>query len=271
MMMANNDDIFYSDEELSDSELYQGSNLQSNLGSSFYHPAASESIFSNKLWSASSAFSGLSLSPDPVSNTFYSSDNVTNTCYNTIDSPINQISFGISNPFQITQNSSNPLHKRDPVKPTSWSSIAKKTPLQPIKPTNNALKPAPSRIILKNDKSKGGVSVKATETALSAGYRFKAKNPEPDPRYPADQQLMVGPIPGHLEHDVIYNGLRANFQSRGPVCFMFVHKSAVKDNDSGKLVKFGYVVFAEKGTAQKVFREGFTNFQGHKIAVKEMK
>jgi len=271
MMMANNDDIFYSDEELSDSELYQGSNLQSNLGSSFYHPAASESIFSNKLWSASSAFSGLSLSPDPVSNTFYSSDNVTNTCYNTIDSPINQISFGISNPFQITQTSSNPLHKRDPVKPTSWSSIAKKTPLQPIKPTNNALKPAPSRIILKNDKSKGGVSVKATETALSAGYRFKAKNPEPDPRYPADQQLMVGPIPGHLEHDVIYNGLRANFQSRGPVCFMFVHKSAVKDNDSGKLVKFGYVVFAEKGTAQKVFREGFTNFQGHKIAVKEMK
>ena len=82
------------------------------------------------------------------------------------------------------------------MKPTSWSSIAKKTPLQPIKPTNNALKPAPSRIILKNDKSKGGVSVKATETALSAGYRFKAKNPEPDPRYPADQQLMVGPIPG---------------------------------------------------------------------------
>ena len=36
----------------------------------------------------------------------------------------------------------------------------------------------------------------STETALSAGYRFKARNPEPDPRYPADHQLMVGPIPG---------------------------------------------------------------------------
>ena len=47
--------------------------------------------------------------------------------------------------------------------------------------------------------------------------------------------------------------------------------SAVKDNDSGKLVKFGYVVFAEKGTAQKVIREGLTTFQGHKIPVKEMK
>ena len=53
--------------------------------------------------------------------------------------------------------------------------------------------------------------------------------------------------------------------------FMFSIQSAVKDNDSGKLVKFGYVVFAEKGTAQKVLREGYTTFQGHKIAVKEMK
>jgi len=249
MMMANNDEIFYSDDELSDSEIYQGSNLGSR-----YFPGNSESIFSNKLWPASS---GLSMSPDNVSNTFY----------NTIDSPINQISFGISN--LLTHDT--PLHKRAPVKQTSWSSIAKKEPLQPIKPTNNVQKPMATRIIPKSDKSKGGVSVKATETALSAGYRFKARNPEPDPRYPADQQLMVGPIPGHLEHDVIYNGLRGNFQSRGPVCFMFVHKSAVKDNDSGKLVKFGYVVFAEKGTAQKVLREGYTTFQGHKIAVKEMK
>merc|ERR1719410_1275489 len=83
------------------------------------------------------------------------------------------------------------------------------------------------------------------------------------------RRRTLSPIPGHLEHDVIYNGLRANFQSRGPVCFMFVHKSAVKDNDSGKLVKFGYVVFAEKGTAQKVFREGSITFTGgQKIRVR---
>ena len=83
---------------------------------------------------------------------------------------------------------------------------------------------------------------------------------------------------GHLEHDVIYNGLRGIFQARGPVCFMFVHKvcmqgryeavidnlylqSAVKDNDSGKLVKFGYVVFAEKGVAQKVLKEGYIHLE----------
>lgn len=101
-------------------------------------------------------------------------------------------SFGISN---LLSNST-PHYKSAPVKQTSWSSIAKKEPLQPLKPTNNVQKPVPTRIIPKSDKSKGGVSVKVTETALSAGYRFKARNPEPDPRYPSDQQLMVGPIPG---------------------------------------------------------------------------
>merc|ERR1712037_632856 len=156
-------------------------------------------------------------------------------------------------------------------KSLSYSSMAKKEPLQPIKP--NIIKPKipPLAVHRAEPKKPTTPSMRVAETALMAGYRFRASNPEADPRYPADQQLMVGPIPGHLEHDVIYNGLRGIFQARGPVCFMFVHKSAVKDNDSGKLVKFGYVVFAEKGTAQKVIREGVTTFQGHKIAVKEMK
>jgi len=147
--------------------------------------------------------------------------------------------------------------------------------LQTIKPQNNIPAPKPvartNSLINKPELKKALSSSKVTETALSAGYRFKARNPEADPRYPCEQQLMVGPIPGHLEHDVIYNGLRGIFQARGPVCFMFVHKSAVKDNDSGKLVKFGYVVFAEKGVAQKVLEEGSITFSGgHKIRVREM-
>ena len=36
--------------------------------------------------------------------------------------------------------------------------------------------------------------------------------------------FQVGPIPGHLDHDTIYNSLRSIFQARGPVCFMFLHK-----------------------------------------------
>merc|ERR1712098_259925 len=69
---------------------------------------------------------GLSISPD----------NVSNTIYNTINSPINQISFGISN--LLTQEK--PQYKTAPVRQISYSSIAKKDPLQPVKQTNNVPK-----------------------------------------------------------------------------------------------------------------------------------
>ena len=57
--------------------------------------------------------------------------------------------------------------------------------------------------------------------------------------------------------------------TRGKYLLLYF-QSAVKDNDSGKLVKFGYVVFAEKGVAQKVLKEGSIIFQGSKITVKLM-
>jgi len=260
-MMDNNDeDIFYSDDEISDSELYQASSFASK-----YFSGKSESIFSNRLRQNSSG----TLSPEDVSlsNSNFSSNKI----FNTIDSPINQISCGISS--LLTNETQR--YKSGPVKQLSYSSMAKKEPLQTIKPQHNI--PQSKNIVRANslinkpELKKSLSAHKVTETALSAGYRFKARNPEADPRYPCDQQLMVGPIPGHLEHDVIYNGLRGIFQSRGPVCFMFVHKSAVKDNDSGKLVKFGYVVFAEKGVAQKVLKEGSITFTGgQKIRVREM-
>jgi len=269
-MMANNDEIFYSDDDLSDSDIYQGSTFGSN-----YFSGNTESILGQNMWmqgSNSDLFTrenksqvwpnstGLSISPD----------NVSNAIYNTINSPINQISFGISN--LLTQEK--PQYKSAPVRQISYSSIAKKEPLQPVKQTNNVPKKPliskPSFNTIDTTKKQSIASNKVTETALSAGYRFKARNPEPDPRFSSDVQLMVGPIPGHLEHDVIYNGLRGIFQAKGPVCFMFVHKSAVKDNDSGKMVKFGYVVFAERGVAQKVMKEGYITFQGHKIAIKDM-
>ena len=150
-----------------------------------------------------------------------------------------------------------------------------------------------------------------SRVSTNTNCRFRASNPEHDPRYPADQQMMVrfgifglyrslmshfqvGPIPGHLDHDTIYNSLRSIFQARGPVCFMFLHKvgscsilfeicinynmfifvsmkssikyvffqGAVKDNNTGKPVKFGYVVFAERGVAQKVLKSGSIAFNG---------
>ena len=46
----------------------------------------------------------------------------------------------------------------------------------------------------------------------------------------------------------------------------------MRDRQSGRLVKFGYVVWSEKGVAQKILKEGsITIGGGHKIKVKEMK
>ena len=39
-------------------------------------------------------------------------------------------------------------------------------------------------------------------------------------------------------------------------------QGAVKDNNTGKPVKFGYVVFAERGVAQKVLKSGSIAFNG---------
>ena len=43
---------------------------------------------------------------------------------------------------------------------------------------------------------------------------------------------------------------------------LFFFQNAVKDNDSGLPVKFGYVVFAEKGATQKVLKEKQIAFNG---------
>jgi len=231
------DEIFYSDEE-EEQDIFKSSSRISD-----YFSAKSESIFSSRLRDDS-------ISPDNASPIY-------------IDNPINQISSGIGSLLREETNEP----KKSINKTISYSAMMKKTPLTPNTQINNVkvLKPRPQKVVNKKP------TAKASESALSAGYRFKAKDPSPDPRYPSAHQLMIGPIPGHIEHDSIYNNLRSIFQSRGPVCFMFVHKNAVKDAQSGNPVKFGYVVFAEKGTAQKVLKEGSVTFGGGiKIKVKPM-
>jgi len=250
------EDIFYSDDELSEPDIFQTSDNTTIKYITSATTKSSDTYFSSRLRN-NGIFS--------TSNLQSKTNNMNeNRAFNTIDSPINQISSGIQSLL------SGETQRLKPAKQMSYSSMAKKEPLQPQKPQNNIKisKPEPKK---PSPHIVNGQHIKVQETALSAGYRFKASNPEADPRYPADQQLMVGPIPGNLEHDVVYNSLRGTFQARGPVCFMFVHKSAVKDNDSGKLVKFGYVVFAEKGAAQKVLKEGTVALGGdHKIKVREM-
>jgi len=166
---------------------------------------------------------------------------------NNIVNPVDQISSGMKNLF---------TEIADSLPPMSYSAITRRSPI---------LKPSPPR-----PKSTSPPPV-TTITNPSIPYRFVSKNPVADPRYAPEQQLMLGPIPGHLDHDNIYNSLRGFFQTRGPVQFMFIHKGAVKIQSSGdKTVKFGYVVFAKKGPALAILKEGNVTFGGHSIKVKAM-
>jgi hypothetical protein len=54
-------------------------------------------------------------------------------------------------------------------------------------------------------------------------YWFKSACPMPDPRWGADHQLMIGPIPG----DVEYAQLRAAFLSQGHTLHLFIQNNQV--------------------------------------------
>ena len=58
-------------------------------------------------------------------------------------------------------------------------------------------------------------------------YWFKSASPTPDPRWSADQQLMIGPIPG----DVEYSQLRAAFLAQGHTLHLFIQNNQVRSED----------------------------------------
>jgi hypothetical protein len=72
---------------------------------------------------------------------------------------------------------------------------------------------------------------------------FKSGCPTPDTRWPAGQQLMIGPIPG----DVDYAELRATLLTHGHTCHLFIQNNQAwlgrnQEKFSMRQVKFGYVV-----------------------------
>jgi len=167
---------------------------------------------------------------------------------NKIVNPVDKVSSGMEN-LAIKAPSSQA--------PPSYSAMTRKPPIS--NPPKSAIKPTAPR------------TKSISPPPVPTNYRFVSKNPIADPRYAPEQQLMLGPIPGHLDHDNIYNSLRGFFQTHGPVQFMFIHKGAVKIQSSGdKTVKFGYVVFAKKGPALAILKEGNVTFGGHSIKVKAM-
>ena len=88
-------------------------------------------------------------------------------------------------------------------------------------------------------------------------YWFKSGCPTPDTRWPAGQQLMIGPIPG----DVDYAELRATLLTHGHTCHLFIQNNQAwlernQEKFGPRQVKFGYVVYSEAGTAGLLHGQG---------------
>ena len=131
-------------------------------------------------------------------------------------------------------------------KPFSFATMASKAPVVPkpqviLKPSQPVEKPTPA-------------TASAMSTATEIGYKLNYASPRPDPRFKSDVQLMMGPLPGHLSHEVAYMEMRNIFASRGRVRFMYLSPCFI--DISGKSVKYGYVAFEEKNDAQRTLKEG---------------
>ena len=126
-----------------------------------------------------------------------------------------------------------------------------------------------------NIKSKGDAS-KMNKWKQQRGWNFKSSCPHPDPRWCPEQQLMIGPIPGDLQCQVI----SAAFARKGPIHWIFIQdnqawliKNKEKFTNEGRMerfVKFGYVVYTKVMVARRLLDIGFVMVGDTKVAVKEM-
>jgi len=128
-----------------------------------------------------------------------------------------------------------------------------------------------SAVKLSLDDVKDDSLVALTNKHGKGKYWFKSGCPTPDPRWPAIQQLMIGPIPG----DVEYSTLRSAFLSKGHTIHLFIQNNQAwleknQEKFGKKQVKFGYVVYTDAMVAQRLLAAGNVAVGHAKVAVKEM-
>ena len=107
-------------------------------------------------------------------------------------------------------------------------------------------------------------------------YSFKAVCPLPDPRWPPEQQLMIGPIPAAMEIAEI----RPSFESIGSLSHFFIFTNQHQHyhtlpalhpwRKQFNQVKFGYVVFRKSKVAKRLLARGYLMVGQLKVEVKEM-
>jgi len=99
--------------------------------------------------------------------------------------------------------------------------------------------------------------VALTNKQREGKYWFKSGCPTPDPRWAADQQLMIGPIPGDIE----YSELRTAFLAHGQTSHLFIQNNQAwlernHEKFGPRQVKFGYVVYSDAEVAGRLCSQG---------------
>ena len=122
---------------------------------------------------------------------------------------------------------------------------------------------------------------KNNKTKEIGNYSFKPVSPLPDPRWPPEQQLMIGPIPSAMK----IKDIRPLFDSIGSLShfFIFTHQQKHyqyyhtlpvhhpwRKQFNQTQVKFGYVVFRSPEVAKRLLARGYIMVGQLKVEVKEM-
>ena len=102
-------------------------------------------------------------------------------------------------------------------------------------------------------------------TFQNTKYIFKSGCPTPDPQWPSELQLMIGPIPS----DVDYSDVRSAFHNHGPIFRLFIPYIG-SEIIGGKRVKFGYIVYSDPKVVKRLLASGFVIVGGNLVSVKKM-
>ena len=107
---------------------------------------------------------------------------------------------------------------------------------------------------------------------LGGRYKFdpSTSSPTPDPRWPSDQQVMLGPISENLAKLLSYSEHLKTLYGQvgvfGKVCHLFLQKSGY----NGRITSYGYVVFTDKTSAKALLRSNAVFLAGCQVQVNGM-
>ena len=111
-------------------------------------------------------------------------------------------------------------------------------------------------------------SVDSSSHSSKNSYIFNPRQPRPDPYWPEDQQILIGPIPGSVPYLTLERAVKAAGK---------IHRLYLQYNDrnkpnqhSSQVYRYAYAVFREREVAAKLLADSCIFIAGDYFAVARM-